>query len=58
MKIECSAVTCVFNHDNECKADNITLVDFEYYKDVEGYRKGDTCDDMKCVTYKRDKSWI
>lgn len=54
MIIRCSAITCVFNEECYCKAKEIELIDFEYYKDLNDYEKDYLEDDMKCITYKRN----
>lgn len=52
MIVNCSAITCKFNNDYKCMADEVKLIDFEYYKDVEDKKKDRLSDDMKCSTYK------
>ena len=52
IKVNCTAVTCKFNSYGICRCDEIELIDFEYYKDVEDRENNRLEDDMKCVTYK------
>lgn len=52
MIVKCSAVTCKFNENYFCIADEIELIDFEYYMDVKSIEKDRLSDDMKCNTYR------
>lgn len=52
MIVKCSAITCKFNDNYICMADEIELIDFEYYENVEAKEKDRLSDDMKCSTYR------
>jgi hypothetical protein len=52
--IKCTAKTCKYYEEGKCKAEEIELVNHEYYDEEEKEYK----DFQKCITYEHDKNWI
>lgn len=51
IKVKCEAATCIYFKDGTCEANEIELIDFEYYLDADKKEKDYLDDDMKCITY-------
>lgn len=51
IKVKCEASTCIYFKDGTCEANEIELIDFEYYLDADKKEKDYLDDDMKCITY-------